>query len=111
MADTKISDIIVPEVFNPYVVERTAELTAFLTGGIVTADAAFNALASQGGTTINMPFYTDLTGESEILSDSSALTVNNVLRLPLHLGVVEGLFDGPHLAPVVHLRVVRDLRR
>ena len=26
MAATKISNVIVPEVFNPYVVERTAEL-------------------------------------------------------------------------------------
>lgn len=78
MADTKISDIIVPEVFNPYVIERTAELTNVLTGGIVTADAAFGTLASSGGTTINMPFYTDLTGESEVLSDSGALTVNNI---------------------------------
>lgn len=78
MADTKIADIIVPEVFNPYVIERTAELTELLTGGIISQDPSMNILASRGGSVINMPFYTDLTGDDEVLSDSGALTVNNI---------------------------------
>jgi len=78
MAATKIADIIVPEVFNPYVVERTAELTSFYTGGIVQRDPSMDVLASSGGTSINMPFYKDLDGDDEVLSDSVALTVNNI---------------------------------
>ena len=89
MAATKIADIIVPEVFNPYVVERTAELTSFYTGGIVQRDASMDVLASQGGTLINMPFYKDLAGADEILSDTVALTVNNITtaqdKAALHL--------------------------
>jgi len=78
MAATKIANIIVPEVFNQYVIERTAELTNFYLGGIVSPDAQMDVLASQGGSLINMPFYTDLVGDDEVLSDQTALTVNNI---------------------------------
>lgn len=78
MAATKITNVIVPEVFNPYVVEKTAELANFYYGGIISTGADLNALASQGGKTINMPFWKDLTGDDEVLSDSGALTVNNI---------------------------------
>jgi len=74
MALTQISDVIVPEVFNPYVVQRTAELTALYLGGIISNSPELDALAFAGGKTINMPFWNDLTGDDELLSDSGALT-------------------------------------
>lgn len=78
MAATKIADVIVPEVFNPYVVERTAELSQLFMGDIISTDPQLDALASRGGKLIQMPFWKDLTGDDEVLSDSSALTVNNI---------------------------------
>ena len=78
MAATKIANVIVPSVFNPYVVEKTAELSAFYMGGIISTGADLNALASQGGKLINMPFWKDLTGADEVLSDSGSLTVNAI---------------------------------
>lgn len=78
MAKTKISDVIVPEVFNPYVIERTAELSAFFQSGVIATNPELNRLASLGGTLINMPFWEDLSGDSQILSDSKALEVNNI---------------------------------
>ena len=74
MAATKISNIIVPEVFDPYFTERTAELAALYLGGMITRDEQFDELASSGGTILKMPFYKDLTGDDEVLSDASALT-------------------------------------
>ena len=74
MAVTQISDVIVPDVFNPYVVERTAELTQLYLGGIISNNAELNALAMAGGKSINMPFWNDLTGDDEVLSDAGALT-------------------------------------
>lgn len=74
MADTKIADVIVPEVFNPYVWNLTKELTLLRMGGIVSNDAELNRLASTGGNTLNMPFWNDLTGADEVLDDSSPLT-------------------------------------
>jgi len=74
MATTRIQDVVVPDVFNPYFIERTSELARFYMGGIVSNDAALNALATSGGRILNMPFWNDLSGDDEILSDSSALT-------------------------------------
>lgn len=75
---TKIADVIVPEVFNPYVVERTAELTALYLGGIISTDAQLNRLATAGGTSINMPFWNDLQGQSQLLDDNTALTPKKI---------------------------------
>lgn len=75
---TQIADIIVPEVFNPYVKERTAELSALFQSGIISSDAELNSLAEKGGRLINMPFFNDLTGDDEVLSDSGALTPGKI---------------------------------
>lgn len=78
MASTKIADIIVPAVFNPYVIERTAELSKLVQSGIVVPNPELDALAMSGGKLINMPYFKDLTGDDEVLSDISALTVNSI---------------------------------
>jgi len=75
---TKIADIIVPEVFNDYFINRTSELARFYMGGIVSNDPQLNALATSGGKLINMPFFNDLTGADEILTDSAALTPGKI---------------------------------
>lgn len=75
---TIISDVIVPEVFNPYVIERTAKLSAFYQSGIIARTPALDVLASSGGKLVNMPFWEDLTGDDEVLSDSTALTVGKI---------------------------------
>lgn len=78
MVATRISDVIVPEVFNDYVIERTAELSALQASGVIQGDPAFDALASSGGKLLNMPFWQDLDGDDEVLSDSSPLSVNAI---------------------------------
>lgn len=75
---TKIADIIVPEVFNPYVVERTAELSELVKCGIISNDPQLDALTQAGGSLINMPFFTDLDGDDEVLTDSGALTPGKI---------------------------------
>lgn len=65
MAETKISDIIVPELFNPYVINRTMELSALVNSGIIVNSPEFDRLASEAARTHNMPFFEDLTGDSE----------------------------------------------
>lgn len=78
MASTKIQDIIVPEVFNPYVVQRTAELSKLVQSGIIVPDEELDKLAMSGGKLINMPFFKDLDGDDEVLSDNKALSVNSI---------------------------------
>lgn len=66
---TKVADVIQPEVFTPYVVQRTMELSELIQSGIAEHDPEFDELASGPNTLIHMPFWNDLTGEVEIMSD------------------------------------------
>ncbi len=75
---TKIADVIVPEVFNPYVVQRTMELSALVQSGIVQNLAEFDTLASAAARTVNMPFWQDLTGADELLDDQNPLTPGKI---------------------------------
>lgn len=78
MAVTKISDVIVPEVFTPYVIEKTAEKSRILTSGIAIANPRLNELVTGGGTTLQMPYWKDLSGDDEVLSDQSPLTPGKI---------------------------------
>lgn len=78
MGKTKIEDVIVPSVFNPYVVERTAQLSALYQSGIIASDERLNSLVAGGGRTINMPFWQDLSGDDEVLTDGAALGVDKI---------------------------------
>lgn len=74
MAGTTLTDVIVPELFNPYVVNKTMELSALLNSGIVSNNSEFNSLASQAAPVVQMPFFEDLTGESEQIIEGVVLT-------------------------------------
>mgnify|MGYP001230977703 CR=1 FL=1 len=75
---TKIADVIVPEIFNPYVVQRTMELSAIFQSGIAQRTQEFDRLASVGAKTVQMPFWGDLTGDDEVLDDQTALTPGKI---------------------------------
>ena len=78
MASVKISDIIVPEVFNKYVIQEVNRLDSFVQSGIIAGDPSLDALASSGGLIINMPFFNDLSGDSEELTDATGLSLNAI---------------------------------
>ena len=78
MAGTTLQDVIVPELFNPYVINRTMELSALVQSGIITNNSEFDALASQAAPTVNMPFFEDLTGESEQIIEGTDLDENKI---------------------------------
>ena len=78
MTKVLVSDIVVPDVFNPYFLERTAEKSRLIRSGIVLPDSELDRLARGGGKLIDMPFYTDLTGDDQVLDDSDALDTGNI---------------------------------
>lgn len=78
MAVTRFADLIIPEIFVPYILQRTAELSALWQSRLIDQNDTFNGLASGGGSTVNLPFFQDLTGNSEILSQTTPLTANNI---------------------------------
>lgn len=78
MPITKIADVIVPELFNRYVINRTMELSAFFQCGIVVNSPEFDALASEAARTHNMPFFEDLQGESEATLEDVKMTPKKI---------------------------------
>lgn len=78
MPGTTLSDVIVPELFNPYVVNRTMELSALFQSGIITNNSEFDALASEAAPIHNMPFFEDLSGASEDIIEGADLTAKKI---------------------------------
>lgn len=78
MASTVRSDVIIPEIFTPYVTEQSTQRDAFLASGVVQPMAELNAFEG-GGDFVNVPFWkANLSGDFEVLTDSTSLTVGNI---------------------------------
>lgn len=69
-----LSSVIVPELFDDYVLKQTKEKSAIFQSGIVESNEAFDALASQKAPVVNMPFFEDLSGDSEAVVEGADLT-------------------------------------
>lgn len=78
MPGTTLADVIVPELFNPYVIQKTKELSALYQSGIITASPAFDALASDAAQVHNMPFFEDLTGDPQNVVEGEDLEANKI---------------------------------
>lgn len=82
MATTRLADVIVPEIFNGYMVKDTVQTMAFYQMGVMRSDGDLSAKLAGGGRTFNVPFWKDLDDtESGIASDDPAL-----LSVPGKLG-------------------------
>ena len=80
------SDIIIPEIFTPYVIEQTTQRDAFLASGVVQPMAELNA--TEGGDFINVPFWkANLSGDFEVLTDSTSLTPSKI-QADKQIGVI-----------------------
>lgn len=82
-AETLVADLsVVPEVFLPYSVEQTAVQSQLIQSGIIEmnpdfaarADVGFDQPATRGGQFTSMPFWQDLQGDDEVISDTGSLT-------------------------------------
>lgn len=78
MAITKVADVIQPELFAKYVIDRTTELSKIMYAGVIKNNPRLNELITGGGTILHMPSWNDLTGESEVLSESHDISVNKI---------------------------------
>lgn len=75
---TTLSDVIVPELFNPYVINKTMELSALFQSGIITNNPEFDKLASEAAPVHSMPFFEDLHGDSEDILEGEDLTAKKI---------------------------------
>ena len=78
MSKVQITDIIIPEIFDPYFIERTAEKSNLIRSGIVVRDPQIDILAKNGGQMINMPFFQDLIGDDQVLDDANPLDTRKI---------------------------------
>ncbi len=76
MATTRISDVIVPEVYETYTAVDSPEKTLFMSSGIIVRNGMLDGKANSGGETINLPFWKDLDSTvEESLSSSDPAVV------------------------------------
>ena len=78
MAVTKIADVIQPELFSQYVIDKTTEKSEIMYAGAVENNPDLNRLITGGGTVLTMPKWNDLSGKSQVLSDQKAIDVKNI---------------------------------
>lgn len=78
MAETRITNIIVPEVFAPYMMERSLNESKFFSSGVMFSNAELASMLAGGGKTFNLPYWKDLTGSTDVPSETVADTVNEI---------------------------------
>lgn len=76
MAEVRISDVIVPPIFSPSVVNKTMELSRLFQSGIIVPDAQVSALAAGPNSYFELPFFNDL-GDTEANTGSDDPTVKS----------------------------------
>lgn len=69
MAVTRLTDLIIPEVFTPYMQVETARLDVFQSSGIVVEDSRLSALLDGGANSFQVPFFKDLDETESNISD------------------------------------------
>jgi hypothetical protein len=78
MAETKITNIIQPEIYTPYVMERSIYLNKFFQSGVMVMNPAISDKLAQGNTIFNIPYWNDITHDSEIPKEAEAVTAQNI---------------------------------
>src|SRR5690625_870294 len=76
---TRLQDVIQPEIFTPYTIQKTMELSALVQSGIIANDAEFDNLAGGANTLINMPFWNDLgNDESQVMKNEGDMDIGKI---------------------------------
>lgn len=75
---TKLADLIVPEIYEQYMLENSPKLSRLITSGIARTSEEMMTLANGAGVTINVPFLKPIGGTSQIIDDTNALTTNKM---------------------------------
>lgn len=65
---TRISDVVVPEIFSPYVQQMTQEKSRLIRSGAITLDPTLNTALAGGGLTFNEPSFKDLDNDADNVS-------------------------------------------
>lgn len=72
MATTRLSDVIYGPLFLPTTIQRIAQLSRIRNSPIVSSDAEIQRFANGPGDIVQMPFWNDLSGDSNVSTDDPA---------------------------------------
>ena len=79
MAETRITNVVIPEIFTQYTVEPSIYKSRFFQSGAIVQNPIINNLLAGGGKTFTLPFWQDVGGTSgDVPSETIATTVNNL---------------------------------
>lgn len=65
---TRIADVVVPEIFTPYVQQMTEEKSRLIQSGAIARDQILDAALAGGGLTFNEPSFRDLDNDDDNVS-------------------------------------------
>lgn len=65
---TKVADIVVPQIFTPYVQQLTEEKARLVQSGALMRDASIDGFLAGGGLTFNVPSFRDLDNDADNVS-------------------------------------------
>lgn len=78
MAYTLLGNVYVPHLFMQEIQQLTAVKSNLWRSGIITGDKVLAGKAKQGGRLIDVPYWNDLTGNSQRIQSGTTLTVGNI---------------------------------
>jgi len=70
---TRVSDIIVPELFTPYAQNLTAEKSRLIQSGLISRSDVLDSFLAGGGLTIQIPSFKDLDNDAERVSTDTSV--------------------------------------
>ena len=71
MATTQIADVVVPEVFAPYIQQITQQKSRLIRSGAMVGDAFLSNFLAGGGLTVNAPSWKDLADDADNVSSDT----------------------------------------
>jgi hypothetical protein len=81
MTNTRLSDVIEPTLFAKYVTRMTAEKARIFQAGLTRTDPNLAAFLAGGGRTTHIPYWTDLTAGTELISSDDETLVGAAAKL------------------------------
>jgi hypothetical protein len=70
---TRVGDIVVPEVFSPYIIHRTKQLSKLVISGVLVDSPLLTSKLNGGGLTFSMPGFRPLDDDAERVSTDTSV--------------------------------------
>ncbi|MCP5006171.1 MAG: hypothetical protein GY941_19855 [Planctomycetes bacterium] len=86
---TQITDVVVPEIFTPYIQQQTEQKSRLIASGAIARDGSIDAHLAGAGLTFNTPSFKDLDDDADNVSTDAAsdsITGGSADSAPMKIG-------------------------